>query len=143
MISGEIPQEVTSLTSLRSLNLSRNHLTGKIPSKIGDMGSLESLDLSMNHLSGEIPPSMSTLTFLADVNLSYNNLTGQIPKSTQIQGFDQSRFIGNKLCGLPLNESCKANWVIPPVAVEKHRGSHLVEDGWFYLSLGVFLVRCC
>ncbi|ONI36211.1 hypothetical protein PRUPE_1G575300, partial [Prunus persica] len=137
MISGEIPQEVTSLTSLLFLNLSRNHLTGKIPSKIGDMGSLESLDLSMNHLSGEIPPSMSTLTFLADLNLSYNNLTGQIPKSTQIQGFDQSRFIGNKLCGLPLNESCKANWVIPPVAVKKHRGSHLVEDGWFYLSLGL------
>ncbi|KAL6297571.1 hypothetical protein ACE6H2_005713 [Prunus campanulata] len=137
MISGEIPQELTSLASLRWMNLSRNLLNGKIPSKIGDMGLLESLDLSMNHLSGEIPPSMSTLSFLDDLNLSYNNLTGQIPKSTQIQSFDQSRFIGNKLCGLPLNEICKENRVIPPVAVEKHRGSHLVEDGWFYLSLGL------
>ncbi|KAH7854287.1 hypothetical protein Vadar_012106 [Vaccinium darrowii] len=60
-ISGEIPEEVTSLLGLRSLNLPGNHLTGAIPKEIGNMGLLESLDLSRNQLSGKIPQSMSTL----------------------------------------------------------------------------------
>lgn len=42
MISGEIPEELTSLHGLQSLNLSKNLLTGRIPSKLGNMKWLES-----------------------------------------------------------------------------------------------------
>ncbi|XP_050124798.1 receptor-like protein EIX1 isoform X2 [Malus sylvestris] len=136
-LSGEIPEELTSLISLQTLNLSNNLLTGRIPSKIGDMGTLESLDFSVNQLSGEISPSISNLTFLAYLNLSYNNLIGQIPKSTQLQSFDQSSYVGNKLCGLPLEERCITNEAMPHVGDEKHREGYLLEDGGFYLSLGL------
>ncbi|CAN6543223.1 unnamed protein product [Malus baccata var. baccata] len=137
MLFGEITEELTNLINLQTLNLSDNLLTGRIPSKVGDMGALESLDLSMNQLSGEISPSISNLTFLNHLNLSYNNLIGQIPKSTQLQSFDLSSYAGNKLCGRPLEERCSTNEAMPPVGDEKHKEGHLLEDGGFYLSLGL------
>ncbi|KAB2598484.1 receptor-like protein 12 [Pyrus ussuriensis x Pyrus communis] len=136
---GEIPEELTGLLALQSLNLSNNRFTGRIPSKIGNMVQLESLDFSMNQLDGEIPPSMTNLTFLSHLNLAYNNLTGRIPESTQLQSLDQSSFVGNELCGAPLNKNCSTNGVIPPATVEQDGGGgyRLLEDGWFYVSLGV------
>ncbi|KAB2620405.1 leucine-rich repeat receptor-like protein CLAVATA2 [Pyrus ussuriensis x Pyrus communis] len=137
MLFGEIPEELTNLINLQTLNLSDNLLTGRIPSKIGDMDALESLDLSVNQLSGEISPSISNLTFLNHLNLSYNNLTGQIPKSTKLQSFDLFSYTGNKLCGPPLEKRCSTNEAMPPVGDEKHNEGHLLEDGDFYLSLGL------
>ncbi|XP_048443336.1 receptor-like protein EIX1 isoform X1 [Pyrus x bretschneideri] len=137
MISGEIPEELTSLIILQTLNLSNNLLAGRIPSKIGDMKMLESLDLSVNQLSGEISPSISNLTFLSYLNLSYNKLIGQIPISTQLQSFDQSSYVGNKLCGPPLKERCSVNEAMPPVGDDKHVQGYLLDDGGFYLSLGL------
>ncbi|KAL8467047.1 hypothetical protein ACS0TY_035941 [Phlomoides rotata] len=40
-LSGGIPEELTSLVELISLNLSGNHLTGSIPESIGDMRQLD------------------------------------------------------------------------------------------------------
>ncbi|CAN6709855.1 unnamed protein product [Malus baccata var. baccata] len=138
-LSGEIPEGLSSLLALQSLNLSNNNFTGRIPSKIGNMVQLESLDFSMNKLHGGIPPSMTTLTFLSHLNLSYNNLTGRIPESTQLQSLNQSSFIGNGLCGPPLNNNCSANGVIPPPTVEQDGGGgyYLLKDKWFYVSLGL------
>ncbi|KAJ0558782.1 putative non-specific serine/threonine protein kinase [Helianthus annuus] len=70
------------------------------------MKSLESFDLSVNNLSGELPTSLSGLNFLGTFNVSYNNLIGRIPTGTQIQSFNESSFIGNKLCGAPLSNDC-------------------------------------
>ncbi|KAJ0605184.1 putative non-specific serine/threonine protein kinase [Helianthus annuus] len=70
------------------------------------MKSLESFDLSVNYLSGELPMSLSGLNSLSSFNVSYNNLIGIIPTGTQIQTFNESSFIGNKLCGAPLTNDC-------------------------------------
>ncbi|KAM1014663.1 hypothetical protein ACFX2C_044621 [Malus domestica] len=115
MIFGEIPEELTSLICLQSLNLSTNLHTGRILSKINDMGSLESLDYYANQLSGEISPSISNLMFLHYLNLSYNNLIVQMPKSTQLQSFDLSSYAGNKLCGASLEDRCSTNEAMPPI----------------------------
>ncbi len=80
-LTGEIPESLTNLLLLFTLNLSWNHLTGKIPKNIGALHRLETLDLSSYHLSGPIPPTMSSLNFLSHLNLSYNNLFGKIPYS--------------------------------------------------------------
>ncbi|KAI3748948.1 hypothetical protein L6452_12407 [Arctium lappa] len=104
--SGDIPDKLTDLVGLRYLNLSGNQLTGRIPKNIGDMRLLESLDLSSNQLQGGIPWSVSNLTFLNWLNVSYNSLTGRIPTSTQIQSFNETSFIGNRLCGPPLQDLC-------------------------------------
>ncbi|XP_060675428.1 receptor-like protein EIX2 [Ziziphus jujuba] len=130
-LHGEIPVELTSL-QLQTLNLSNNHLVGKIPSKIGDMRWLESLDLSNNQLSGTIPPSISSLNFLSYLNLSHNNFTGPIPTGTQLQSFSESSFIGNQLCGPPLQQNCSVSDPATP------RGDKQGDDkDYLYLSLGL------
>ncbi|CAL5337397.1 unnamed protein product [Camellia sinensis] len=134
-LSGNIPEELTGLLGLLSLNLSGNHLTGVIPKKMGDMVSLESLDLSKNQIRGEIPPSMSSLTFLSYLNLSYNNLSGKIPLSTQLQSFNTSSFLGNKLCGLPLTKNCRVDGERPNVGNEGDSEGVGSEVDWFYLSM--------
>ncbi|PON55576.1 Leucine-rich repeat domain containing protein [Parasponia andersonii] len=103
-LSGEIPEQLTSLQGLISLNLSGNNLRGSIPDKIGNMTWLESLDLSRNRLSGKIPPSISNLNYLSHLNLANNNLSGEIPTSTQLQSMNASSFTGNNLCGPPLSK---------------------------------------
>ncbi|KAF6147333.1 hypothetical protein GIB67_002352 [Kingdonia uniflora] len=108
-LSGEIPQEITSLLRLPYLLLSNNHLTGEIPEKIGDMVLLENLDLSKNQLTGVIPQSISRCYSL-QLNLSYNNLSGEIPTGSQLQTFTESSYLGNDaLCGTPLLKKCKRN----------------------------------
>ncbi|XP_052486445.1 receptor-like protein EIX2 [Gossypium raimondii] len=78
-LTGEIPEELSSLQELVVLNLSRNHFNRKILQKIGYIRQLEVLDLSRNKFSGNIPTSLSELTFLSNLNLSYNDLSGKIP----------------------------------------------------------------
>ncbi|CAA0824281.1 receptor like protein 21 [Striga hermonthica] len=140
ILSGAIPSEVTSLVELSTLNLSRNNLTGSIPGNIGNMKQLETLDFSMNSLSGNIPGSITSMSFLNSLNLSYNHLTGRIPESTQIRGLNESSFIGNHLCGPPLEISCKNDRNSPGPTHMENRGQegNKAEFDWFYvfLSLG-------
>jgi Leucine-rich repeat (LRR) protein len=53
-IFGPIPANLSYLSNLRLLNLSRNLLNGSIPQSITSMWQLERLDLSNNMLSGDI-----------------------------------------------------------------------------------------
>ncbi|KAL6969005.1 uracil phosphoribosyltransferase [Sarracenia purpurea var. burkii] len=107
-LSGEMPEELTSLSRLGTLNLSMNRLTGTIPVEIGILRRLETLDLSKNQLSGPIPPSMASLTSLNHLNLSYNNLSGRIPTSNQFLTLDDASIYENNagLCGRPLTTKC-------------------------------------
>nr|XP_023907789.1 receptor-like protein EIX1 [Quercus suber] len=139
-LSGEIPIEVTTLQGLQSLNLSYNLLIGSIPENIGTMGSLESIDFSVNQLSGQIPSSMSSLTFLNHLNLSNNNLTGKIPFGTQLQSFNASNYIGNKLCGPPLIDNCTTSGAKPHIDnIGCQDASRFVVD-WFYVSMALGFV---
>ncbi|KAL7126909.1 hypothetical protein ABFS83_14G218300 [Erythranthe nasuta] len=135
-LSGDIPNELMSLVELRSLNLSGNHFTGLIPQTIGDMKQLESLDLSRNSLSGEMPNSFKVMSALNFLNVSYNHLTGRIPESTQLQGFDNSSFIGNDLCGLPLTSNCSSGG--PTNKDDNESDNHKSKIEWLYvfMSLG-------
>ncbi|KAK9073474.1 hypothetical protein SSX86_007798 [Deinandra increscens subsp. villosa] len=106
-LTGEIPDQITSLVALVAVNLSRNSLTGPIPEHIGLLRRLDFLDLSRNHLVGGVPVSLSQLSNLGVLDLSFNNLSGRIPKSTQLQSFDMSSYAGNpSLCGAPLPNGC-------------------------------------
>ncbi|KAI5647683.1 hypothetical protein M9H77_33688 [Catharanthus roseus] len=130
--SGNIPEELIDLVGLKSLNISGNHLSGNIPENIGQMRQVESLDLSRNLLSGEIPQSIAEMSFLEVLNLSYNNLSGKIPLSTQMQSFNASSFIGNKLCGLPLANGCRTE----DVAVMFDKNATF-EVNWLYIFMGL------
>ncbi|CAK9135770.1 unnamed protein product [Ilex paraguariensis] len=142
-LRGDIPEEITHLSTLGTLNLSRNRLTGEIPEKIDGLKKLETLDLSFNHLSGPIPPTMSSMTLLSYLNLSYNNLSGQIPSTTQFQTFDDP-FIyeGNaELCGSPLPTPCFTHK--DRNADRDAKDSNDEDENemlWFYLGMGLGFV---
>ncbi|XP_062079819.1 receptor-like protein EIX1 [Humulus lupulus] len=133
-LSGNFPIQLTRLQALMSLNLSGNSLKGSIPDQIENMIMLESFDLSMNQLSGMIPPSMSSLTFLNHLNLAYNYLSGEIPTSTQLQSMDESCYIGNQLCELPLLKKCREDHEITPNDTSTEDEE---EKYWFRLGIAV------
>ncbi|PIN05975.1 Serine/threonine protein kinase [Handroanthus impetiginosus] len=103
--SGEIPTSISPQLSV--LDLSYNLLTGNIPLTLRNLTHLTALSLKNNSLSGPIPDL--GLTRLRRFNLSYNHLNGTIPPS--LQRFPNSSFIGNSLCGLPLDPCFH---VLPP-----------------------------
>ncbi|XP_068645130.1 receptor-like protein EIX2 [Aristolochia californica] len=137
---GDIPEELTRLLGLISLNLSSNSLKGNIPNEIGALKQLESLDLSRNRLFGEVPSSLTTLYFLSKLNLSYNNLSGRIPSGFQLQTLnDSSIYIGNdNLCGQPLSP-CPTNEASPHTEIEKEKDDESEMTG-FFVSIGLGII---
>ena len=98
-ISGNIPQELSSCTSLVSLNLSHNQLNGQIPSSLSKMPVLGQLDLSVNQLSGEIPRNLGQVESLVQVNVSHNRFHGHLPSTGAFLAINSSAVVGNHLCG--------------------------------------------
>ena len=137
-LTGEIPDEITSLSMALNLNLSWNHLSGKIPENIGSMKSVESLDLSRNNLSGEIPRSFSDLTYISYLDLSYNNLTGMVPSGRQLDTLyteNPSMYYGNNdLCGPPLQRNCSVNNA--PGHRNQQESKTDSDSAFFYYGLG-------
>lgn len=152
-LSGNLPSDVLSLPSLRYVYLQHNNFSGDIPSSLPR--NLDFLDLSFNSLTGNIPTTIQNLTNLTGLilqnnsltglipnfnlprlrllNLSYNHLNGSVPSS--LQKFSVSSFVGNALCGPPLNQcitisplpspspSPSPTHLPPPKVPENHRGN--------------------
>ena len=78
-LTGEIPMELGNLSNLETLLLHSNRLDGEIPTELGNLGNLEALVLSSNRLTGEIPTELASLTNLRVLTLDVNQLTGEIP----------------------------------------------------------------
>ena len=79
-LSGEIPAELGSLSNLQRLELGNNKLTGEIPTELGNLGNLEVLLLGSNQLTGEIPMELGSLSNLETLVIKINQLAGEIPK---------------------------------------------------------------
>ncbi|CAH8254920.1 unnamed protein product [Arabidopsis lyrata] len=95
--SGEIPEVLFSLTHLVRLNLASNSFTGEISSGFTNLRKLKTLFLENNQLSGSIPDLDLPLV---QFNVSNNSLNGSIPKS--LQRFESDSFLQTSLCGKPL-----------------------------------------
>ncbi|XP_049389944.1 receptor-like protein EIX2 [Solanum stenotomum] len=146
-LSGEIPEEITTLVRLQVLNLSRNNLTGAIPCDISKLQHLEALDLSRNYLSSFLPSSIVELSMLAIANFSFNSLTGKIPIGRQFLTFDNSSYIGNpELCGMPLSKSCSGHFREDVThcntpkkkdvqAIHQHEEDNWLDESSFYISM--------
>ena len=108
-VSGEIPQELGTLTSLKILNLKLHRLTGNIPPELGNLSSLQYLDLTgVAHISlvgergltGEIPADIANLANLIYMNLSGNSLIGEIPSELGVlSNLEQLDLSSNSLIG--------------------------------------------
>ncbi|CAD6271793.1 unnamed protein product [Miscanthus lutarioriparius] len=127
-LSGIIPSSLSS--SLTFLDLSYNSFSGEIPSKVQDITELTALLLQNNSLSGPIPDLR--LPKLRHLDLSNNNLSGPIPPS--LQKFPATSFLGNAfLCGFPL-EPCPGT---PPPSPSSPSPQNGKRSFWKKLSLGV------
>ncbi|XP_052727574.1 probable inactive receptor kinase At3g02880 [Vigna angularis] len=99
--SGEVPDAVFALQNLVRLNLGNNNFSGEISPKFNGLTRLSTLYLKRNNFTGSIPDL--TVPPLDQFNVSYNSLTGPIPN--RFSSLDQTAFLGNSLCGKPL-QSC-------------------------------------
>ena len=99
-LTGEIPAELGSLSNLEWLDLRDNQLTGTIPSELGSLSSLQWLWLRGNRLTGEIPAELGSLSNLEGLDLLDNQLTGEIPKELgSLANLQQLLLQANQLTG--------------------------------------------
>ncbi|XP_021294482.1 piriformospora indica-insensitive protein 2-like [Herrania umbratica] len=99
-LSGEVPQSLAKISTLRVMSLSQNNLQGNIPLELGGLVNLEQLDLSYNNLSGEIPEDIGGLKSLTILDLSSNGLEGPVPHSLgQLQLLQKVDLCSNRLHG--------------------------------------------
>ena len=78
-LTGAVPAQLSNLAKLTILGLGDNQLTGPVPSQLGNLSSLTRLSLWNNRLTGPIPAELGNLPQLEGMNLSANRLTGEIP----------------------------------------------------------------
>ncbi|XP_078177011.1 uncharacterized protein LOC144571554 [Carex rostrata] len=123
-IHGSIPQSIQVWKSLSTLNLSNNKLTGSIPDSIGSLSVLTTLDLSNNELSGPIPVNISNLKLIS-LNLSANHLSGSIPHSLENQVFDHS-FLSNP--GLCSDSNFSSNLNLPRCPITTSSSNKLSRE---------------
>ncbi|XP_044477088.1 probable inactive receptor kinase At1g48480 [Mangifera indica] len=108
--SGDIPEFLFTLHGLVRLNLASNNFSGGISSGFNNLTRLKTLYLESNSLSGSI--RQLKLPNLQQLNVSNNFLNGSIPKA--LQAFGSSSFLGNSLCGKPLEDCSKSASVVVP-----------------------------
>ncbi|KAL1112708.1 hypothetical protein V6Z11_D02G143200 [Gossypium hirsutum] len=109
--SGEIPEFLFGLHDLVRLSLSGNNFSGEVSVGFNNLTRLRTLLLDSNSLSGSVP-ELGSLQNLDQFNVSNNLLNGSIPKGLQKYGFDA--FLGNLLCGKPLDKACPATATAAP-----------------------------
>jgi hypothetical protein len=103
-LSGSLPEEWSSWSTIVDLEISGNSLLGGTLPNWGGMKALKSLNLASNNLSGTLPASYGSATWSKNVQfltLNYNEkLTGTIPGSwSVIKGeinLEQSLWNGEK-----------------------------------------------
>ena len=82
-LSGELPDFSTSFPNLRELSLSKQEqgtgFTGRIPESLSNLPFLSTLNLAGNHLTNTIPSVLGNLALLKTLDLSYNELGHSIP----------------------------------------------------------------
>ncbi|KAJ6303398.1 hypothetical protein OIU77_017301 [Salix suchowensis] len=73
--SGQLPESIKNLKSLKEFDVAGCNFSGAIPSSLSNLTKLNSLDLSYNSFSGKIPSPFVNLLKLTYVSLSSNNFS--------------------------------------------------------------------
>lgn len=138
-LGGSMGYQLSSLTSVRNFDLSKNNLkgdipyqlppdahhidlsgngfTGSVPYSISQMKDLKYLNLGHNQLNGQLSDMFGQLSKLAELDLSFNSVSGNLPQSFKslssltILHLQNNQFSGsvNVLANLPLDDLNIAN----------------------------------
>jgi len=76
------------------LSLSSVELNGPLPQSISNLQKLKTLDLSFNRLTGELPAGLFSLKYLETLNLSQNRFRGSIPLTKVVLRNLRSLYLG-------------------------------------------------
>ncbi|XP_039053755.1 protein STRUBBELIG-RECEPTOR FAMILY 5 [Hibiscus syriacus] len=91
-LSGQLGYQLSSLSSVKIFDVSKNNLNGDIPYQLPP--NAQRIELSENNFNGNVPYSISQMTNLEEINLSHNQLNGQLSdmfaKVQKIKSFDVS-----------------------------------------------------
>lgn len=100
LLEGELPQGLFELQELKSIKLEMNKLSGEMPQDYSKMKKLEELTMFNNLLQGSIPSGIGSLENLKTLNLSSNYFDGRLPKSLEnLKKLERLELFGNKLAG--------------------------------------------
>ena len=94
-----IPPEITQLSRLETLSLSRNTLSA-VPPELSRLTRLRVLDLSLNQLK-HLPPELGRLSSLRTLKLSNNQLTDIPPELGDLSHLDSLSLSKNQLRHIP------------------------------------------
>ncbi|CAI9299608.1 unnamed protein product [Lactuca saligna] len=99
-LQGLIPESLARSPNLYDLRLFDNSLTGPLPNDLGSNSSLKTLDVSFNKLFGELPSSLCEKGELFDLVLIGNSFSGELPVSLgECKSLGRVRLSSNKLSG--------------------------------------------
>jgi hypothetical protein len=79
LLTGILPVELSTITSMVNINLYSNSLSGTIPVGLSTMTSIDALQLYSNSLTGTVPAELSAMTSLGSLQVYDNSLTGLVP----------------------------------------------------------------
>eukprot|EP00977_Amphora_coffeiformis_P017048 scaffold5478_cov161-Amphora_coffeaeformis.AAC.2 len=97
-LKGEIPQELTRLSTLRILQMSSNRdISGQLPSDLDQLTRLEHVAFSRNELTGPIPTELCGLSTLRHIYLGFNEIEGAIPDCIDNLANLETLFLSNNL----------------------------------------------
>ncbi|KAJ6750414.1 hypothetical protein OIU85_000993 [Salix viminalis] len=98
--SGQLPESIGNLKSLKEFDVAECYFSGAIPSSLGKLTKLNSLDLSSNNFTPSTLDWLGNLTELNSLSLAQTNSYGNIPSS--IRNFTQLNYLylqDNELTG--------------------------------------------
>ncbi|SNS48843.1 Repeat domain-containing protein [Ekhidna lutea] len=79
-LSGPIPPELGTMTTLKFLNIGGNQYEGQLPPELGNLTQLQGLRVwDMPGITGNIPPEWAALTSIEEFSLDNLSLSGTIP----------------------------------------------------------------
>ena len=145
---GPVPVWLGNLSAMTNLSLWGNGFTGSIPSNINNLRNLEILDIRDNRISGSVPVWLDDLTRLRYLVLSDNELTGPIPSQLgHLTNLTHLRLGDNRLSGeIPVSLANLTNLERLTLYGEQHQLTGCIPAGLQRVSdhdlLGLFLPVC-
>ncbi|KAL3850009.1 hypothetical protein ACJIZ3_011891 [Penstemon smallii] len=79
-LTGKVSDEIQSLQTLQSLNLSCNDFSSPLPKSLSNFTSLQIIDLSQNYFINAFPIGLGMVKGLISLNASGNNFSGYLPE---------------------------------------------------------------